>query len=278
MRHATVGMALVAPDGSFLEVNRALCAMLGRTEAELRASTWQQLTHPDDVAIDSARVQGLFDGERDDYRLSKRYVRPDGSIVHGDLSVACVRLPSGAIDYFISQITDVTEAWKMAERHRLLAENVSDVVALGDNDGRLVWVLPSVTALMGWEPEELTGVAFRDLVHPDDLHEVTEAQAAVSRGEPGQFEARLRTKSRGYRWMNVRVRPVLDSDERWSGAWPAGGTGRRSTRFSRLCPGPRSATEPRWRRSSTRTPSSTPSGTTPGRSSTSCTPTRTKRH
>lgn len=210
MRQSGVGMALVAPDGSFLEVNDALCAILDRTRAELAAATWQELTHPDDVAKDVALVQGMLESQREGYRLAKRYLRPDGTIVHGDLSVACVRGESGALEYFISQIVDVSENWALAERYRLLAENVNDVVVLGDNDGVIVWVLPSVTAIMGWLPEEMAGIAFITLVHPDDVPSVAAVQAGVSRGEPGQFEARLRCKSGDYRWLNVRVRPILD--------------------------------------------------------------------
>ncbi len=210
MRHSGVGTALVAPDGSFLEVNDALCEILGRTKAELLAATWQQLTHPDDLAKDAALVQELLESHSEGYRLEKRYLRPDGAVVHGDLSVACVRRDSGAVEYFISQIVDVSEHWALAERYRLLAENVNDVVVLGDNDGVIVWVLPSVTAVLGWSPEEMAGVSFGEFVHPDDVGSVAAVQLGVSQGELGQFEVRLRCKSGAYRWLNVRVRPVLD--------------------------------------------------------------------
>jgi len=210
MRRSGVGTALVTPDGTFLEVNDALCAILARTQAELLAAGWQELIHPDDLAKDATLVDDLLASRRESYRLAKRYLRPDGTVVHGDLSVACVREDSGAVEYFISQIVDVSEHWALAERYKLLAENVNDVVVLGDNDGTIVWVLPSVTAILGWSPEEMAGVPFREFVHPDDLGSVAAVQSRVSRGEPGEFEARLRDKSGAYRWLNARVRPILD--------------------------------------------------------------------
>jgi PAS domain S-box-containing protein len=155
-------------------------------------------------------VADVLEGRREDYRLGKRYLRPDGSVVQGDLSVACVRDTSGAVTYFISQIQDGTLTWELGERQRLLAENVNDVVVLGDNDGVIVWTLPSVTKLMGWSPEEMAGVPFRDFVHPDDVPTVAARQAGLARGELSQFEVRLRRKPGDYRWMNVRVRPILD--------------------------------------------------------------------
>ncbi|MGH2618262.1 MAG: PAS domain S-box protein, partial [Thermomicrobiales bacterium] len=49
---ASIGMALVSPEGRFLQVNPALCAIVGYGEDELLATTFQQITHPDDVAAD----------------------------------------------------------------------------------------------------------------------------------------------------------------------------------------------------------------------------------
>ncbi len=210
MDQSAIGMALVAPDGSFLVVNPALCEMLGRSEEELRASTWQELTHPEDVAVDAALVDEILEGGRHSYRLAKRYLKPDGSVVFGDLAVACVRTSEGAVDYFISQIVDVTAERVATDRYRLLAENVSDVVALGSNDGVLEWVSPSITEAMGWDPEALVGQPFRDLVHPDELAQVAATQARVRKGHSGGFEARLRHADGSYTWMNILVKPVLD--------------------------------------------------------------------
>ncbi len=210
MQHSPVGMSVVAPDGAFLDVNDALCAMLGRSAEDLMASTWQELTHPDDLAIDASLVAEVLDGSRDSYRLAKRYLRPDGSVVHGDLSVACVRDVEGRVSYFVSQIVDLTERELLAERYRLLAENVTDVVVLGDDDGVMRWVSPSITTLMGWHPEDLVGRPFRELVHPDDLPVVVDGQSHVAHGEPAQFAVRLRDHVGEHRWVNVRVRPVLD--------------------------------------------------------------------
>jgi len=210
MKHSGIGMALVAPDGSFMDVNAALCNMLGRTEEQLRASTWQELTHPDDVEIDIALVREVLDNSRDSYRLNKRYLRPDGSVVHGDLSVACVRGDDGAVQFFVSQIVDTSAQVEALENYELLARNVSDVVALGSTDGRLTWVSPSVTALMGWRPQDLVGMPFRDIVHPDDVATVSSGQARLAAGESASFEVRMRHRDGDFRWMSLRVRPVVD--------------------------------------------------------------------
>jgi PAS domain S-box-containing protein len=193
MAHAPIGMAIVGSDGAFIEANDALCAMLGRDRTALLASTWQELTHPDDIAVDSALVEEVLTGVRDTYRLAKRYLRPGGEVVHGDLSVSCVRDDRGGVQYFISQIVDVTEQRELQARYQLLAENGSDIVALGDNDGVMRWVSPSVTVATGWAPEDLVGRPFRELVHPDDLPAVAGVQA-----------------DGGYRWTAISIRPVLD--------------------------------------------------------------------
>jgi len=217
MRHAPIGMAIVGPDGSFLEANPALCTMLGRDEPVLLAATWQELTHPDDLAVDSALVGEVLDGTRDTYRLSKRYLRPDGAIVHGDLSVSCVRDDAGQVEYFVSQIVDVTEQMLLQERYQLLAENGSDIVALGDNEGRMVWVSPSVTAVTGWLPDDLVGRRFRDLVHPDDVGSVASVQHDLLEGQRGRMEVRVLAADGSYRWTAISIKPVIDDEGRITG-------------------------------------------------------------
>ncbi|HEU5431412.1 MAG TPA: PAS domain S-box protein, partial [Thermomicrobiales bacterium] len=103
---APIGMALIGPDGRTLQVNDALCAMLGYTATELLATTLRDLTHPDDAAANVALFERALAGEFGAYRIEKRYLHRDGHIVWATLSVSLVRDDQGGPRYFVSQIED----------------------------------------------------------------------------------------------------------------------------------------------------------------------------
>ncbi len=107
---AGVGIAQVGETGGFLLVNDAAAALVGRTPTDLRSMTFAQITHPDDVGANLEAHAALLRGERDSYRVQKRYVRPDGSVVWGDVSVSLVRDGAGRPEYCISVVQDITAA------------------------------------------------------------------------------------------------------------------------------------------------------------------------
>lgn len=118
---AVTGMAMVGPDGSFRQVNGALCAMVGYTEEELLGKTFQEITHPDDLAADMKLVERLSAGEIPHYQLEKRYLHKLGHIVWVRIRVSIVRNAIGEGQYFVVQIEDITErrqAEKSARQHR----------------------------------------------------------------------------------------------------------------------------------------------------------------
>ena len=216
MRAASIGMCIIGPDGSFLEVNPALCELLGREESDLRVTTWQELTHPDDLEIDVGLVQEVLDGQRESYRLLKRNLKPDGKIVWGDLSVSCVRTPDGDVQYFVSQINDVTrlitaeqELAKAEEKFRLVAENAASFVLLIGADDEITWVSPSAVRLSGYfsEHEVITGGI--EHVHPEDRWKIRAATAAVRSGsDMVTQDVRLRHRQGTYSWWSATTRPV----------------------------------------------------------------------
>jgi diguanylate cyclase (GGDEF)-like protein/PAS domain S-box-containing protein len=106
---AAIGMALVGRDGDFLAVNPALCSLLQRGAEELLATSFQDLTHPDDLEADLERLERVLHGEIDSYRLTKRYLLPDGGIVWGLLTVSVVRDVNGEPLHFVSQIQDIAD-------------------------------------------------------------------------------------------------------------------------------------------------------------------------
>ena len=105
---AAIGMALVSPEGKWLQVNRSVCKITGYSEAELLERTFQDITHPDDLELDLENVRKMLAGEINTYQMEKRYYHEDGTIVWILLSVSLVRTKSKEPLFFISQIQDIT--------------------------------------------------------------------------------------------------------------------------------------------------------------------------
>lgn len=122
---APVGLAEVGPDGRWLRVNPALVSIVGYPEHELLDRTFQDITHPDDLAVDLGQVDRMASGEIDTYAIEKRYVRKDGIVVWVHLTVAGIRKASGGIDYFVSAVEDISARKRAEEQIRLLMREVN---------------------------------------------------------------------------------------------------------------------------------------------------------
>jgi PAS domain S-box-containing protein len=121
--YAAIGMALVAPDGRWLKTNRSLCELVGYTAEEMSVRSFQDLTHPDDLASDLAHKRQLLAGEIRTFQMEKRYLHRQGQTVWVLLSVSLVRDAQGHPVHFIAQIQDITARKAAeAERERLIGE------------------------------------------------------------------------------------------------------------------------------------------------------------
>ena len=78
---APIGMALVDLDRRFVEVNPALCSIVGRSAEWLRSHAMADVLDPADDAADRAARTQLLSGEVEHVELEKRLVRPDGTRV-----------------------------------------------------------------------------------------------------------------------------------------------------------------------------------------------------
>ena len=220
LEHAPVGMALVTPDGRWTMVNRALCRITGYSEEELLGLAFHGITHPGELAADLAQVQALLGGESDSYEMEKRHVRPDGQAVWVLLTVAVVRDDAGQPVQFIAQMQDITEqrdtrvALRRSEaRFRSLIENASDIITVLDADGRIRFESPSVTRILGYEPDELLGRPVMDFIHPDDRAHVQQALTERLR-DPGVVQSvELRFRHRDGRWGMLAARGANRLDD-----------------------------------------------------------------
>ncbi|WWH60127.1 PAS domain S-box protein [Erwinia sp. E_sp_B01_9] len=211
-------MALVSPEGDWLQVNKSLCRLLGYQENELKKLNFQQLTHPDDLHADLMQVKALLLGELESYTMEKRYLRKDGEIVWALLTVSLVcnndRLPL----YFISQIEDISELKKTEEVNRRLMHRIT----LANEAGGIgVWDWSLTTGKMSWDkrmfqiyelPEDGQATYLtwaNSLLAADRQMAIDAFDVAVKTSTPIDIQFRIETVQ-GIRYIRSQGNLVLD--------------------------------------------------------------------
>jgi PAS domain S-box-containing protein len=111
---AAIGMALVDLEGRILEVNPAAQKISGYDQDELLGHHFRVMSFPGDMEPDLALFAELAAGKRELYQLEKRFLRKDGKLLWGSLTVSLVRDAAGRPRYAIGMMEDIT-ARKEAE-------------------------------------------------------------------------------------------------------------------------------------------------------------------
>jgi PAS domain S-box-containing protein len=124
-----VGIGITSPQKGWLNANDRLCEILGYSREELTGLTWEQLTHPDDLARDIENFHRIIKGDMPTYSAEKRYRRKDGTYIWSILSAASVRKSSGETDYIIVVIQDINERKKMEEELSIHRDHLGKLVA-----------------------------------------------------------------------------------------------------------------------------------------------------
>ena len=113
---APIGMALVDMEGRWLQVNDALCRIVGFTREELKATTLNAITHPEDVDRDERSFLDLLRGRIPSYQVEKRYHHAFGHYLWVLLTVSLVRDQRGEPLHMVSQVQDISERKERATR------------------------------------------------------------------------------------------------------------------------------------------------------------------
>ena len=111
---AAAGMATVAPDGQFLQVNPALCRLLGYSEEELLARKVPEITHPEDRSAAGREFAEAASSPRRVVDTERRYLRKDGSIAWGHITAALLLDSRGVPAYWVALVQDIGDR-KQAE-------------------------------------------------------------------------------------------------------------------------------------------------------------------
>ncbi len=208
---APIGVVLEDAETHFIDVNDAFCRMLGYGRDELLGLSLAEVTHPEDREQLLATSEAVAQGGTPGYRIERRCLKKDGSILWVSTTSAAIRAPDGSFLYGIRMVEDITERRQIERRNLEAAEALRDSEARFSavfqaspesialtrlEDGMIVDINPAWTALTGWSREGTIGRTTPELdvwarpTERDRLLRMLREQGTV-RG----FELQLRTKS-----------------------------------------------------------------------------------
>lgn len=222
MEYSAIGMALVSPDGRWLQTNNALCHFLGYRADELKRLNFQKITHPDDLDADLAQLNALLAGTIDSYTTEKRYLRKDHKIVWARLAVSVVHDTDHQPLYFISQIEDITALKHSNEQNRLLMERITIANEAGGigvwewniDDNDLSWDRRMYEMFELSSDETPTDRYWLGCVIAEDRDKAEQAlKRSIKLREPLDLEYRIQS-STGIRYIHTQANRILRDDGR----------------------------------------------------------------
>lgn len=208
---APIGCALADAEGRICMANAAVARMLGYSQEELLHKSFWELTAAEDMARSLVMFQELISGVRDYYQIEKRYLKKDGGLIWGRLTVSVLGPRALEGQFVLAMIEDVTEA--IYAREQLEQSRRRLTMAL-EASRMTAWEYDPATATISWVDRNtlrgrsnvVTGpVRFADVlrqVHPDDRAMLLDlANRIINEGGAFNAEFRMFGKNGSIRWM-----------------------------------------------------------------------------
>jgi PAS domain S-box len=211
--------------GRFIDVNDTACRMLQYSRDELLQKGPSDLEPSEPEAEFPGKSKDMIASEIETLGSSTFetvHIRKDGRHIPVEVSVHPVMLQGKHVS--ITVVRDITER-KQAEkvlaeseeRFRGVAERSSDLIVLMDMAWNAAYVSPSVMKILGYSPEEVTGMPAIEFVLPKDRNNVVSLQEKIHEGYSSEAEVRVLKKDGGYATIEMVVSPVI-KDGKVSGA------------------------------------------------------------
>ena len=212
--HAPAGMSIVAADWRILQVNAALCRILGYSAPELLATTWIALTHPGDVESTLLRREKLLQTPNVFQEAEKRYLHRNGTTVWTRTNISTIR-DSGGNQLDLLHVEDITDRKRAEEmlresedRFRTMADGCPAAMWVTGADGGNQFVNRAYRELCGVTYDAVEGARWPLLLHPDDAPDYVESfQRAVREYASFRAEVRVRNAAGEWRWLSTYAEP-----------------------------------------------------------------------
>ncbi|MFP3870482.1 MAG: PAS domain S-box protein [Syntrophobacteria bacterium] len=192
--NAAIGMSLVADNGYFLKVNRALCNILGYSAQELVQKTWVEITSPVDLEGCYEWLQEVKKGAAGTYE--KRFIHKMGHPVWVSVGTSMVPDARGKPLYYISLFQDITERKRAEEALRESEQTMKAILAASPvgiclaRNRILDWANRAMYRIWGYPEGSLLGESAEILYPSREEYERVgrEFYSAIEKGGIGRIE------------------------------------------------------------------------------------------
>lgn len=221
---APIGLTLQSLQRRLLDVNRALCELLGYSRDELLQKHSYELTHDADRAEDERTRRTLLAGQRRTIRQQKRYIARDGSEIAVQVDISLMHDGSGQPQYFITQIQDVRERRRYEdalhdekELAQVTLASIADAVLRTDTSSRVSFCNEAALRLLGYEHgRQVEGRRFDDVVElyaeRGGARIVDAIDQSLRGGEPAAPLAQLRNRRGDLLPVELSLAPLRARD------------------------------------------------------------------
>ena len=216
---AACGFVLVSTSGDVLRINPAYQDILGYTLEDLQKMDLLGVMHEDDALLDLELFKEMMTGKRNHYQLEKRFVRKDGGLVWGRLTLSACGGPGEEPQFIIAMIDDISErrmaeqALENSERYfRSLIENMHDVFVIVKENGNIQYESPLVERMLGYKADDYLGRDAFKFLHADDKLKAMNdfLHTLQNPGEAYFTELRARHKDGSWHILEITAKNLLD--------------------------------------------------------------------
>ena len=220
---ASVGMAQCDPEtGQWLRVNGKMCQITGYSPAEMLGMKVPDITHPEDRQKDAEEFRRVVVGEAPDYRMEKRYLRKDGTVIWVNVNMTVIRNADGNPVRTMAAIEDITdrknieEALRESERSLNEAQRIAQIGSYVTDIASGIWVAsPTLYDIFGMDSSYVTNIEnWGKLMAPGFEQEIIDYYYQVIK-ERGKFNKEyqvLRPRDSRAIWVSAQGEFTFDAD------------------------------------------------------------------
>ena len=211
VRHSYDIIAVLDAEGVLRYASLATEDMLGYEPESLIGTSAFDLVDPTDLDVAYTTLARLLEHPETPARLELRIRHADGSLRHLEVAASNF-LDDPAVGGIVLNNRDVTDRHRAEEEQRAseelfrsLVQHGYDLIAVVDRDLRVRYVSPSVSHVMGYQPEDLVGEINFEFVHPHDVDALASHldRVAAIPGLHPPMELRCQHGDGTWRWLEV---------------------------------------------------------------------------